>query len=69
MSDQPRYLNAQEAADYLRISVSWVRKATRSGELPHAKIGCRVIYDRTDLDEYVRQKKIKASWAAQGVDV
>ena len=43
------FLSAQEAADYLRMSLAWVRLKTSSGELPHIKLGTRVLYGRDDL--------------------
>ena len=59
---EARYLTPAEAAEYLRMSLSWVRKATRAGALPHAQLGWRLVYDRKDLDEFVRERKVAASW-------
>ena len=53
-----RYLAAPGAADYMKVSLSWLRKKTASGELPHAKLGHRVVYDRNDLDRYIQSRKI-----------
>jgi excisionase family DNA binding protein len=60
-----RYLDAREAASYLRVSVSWIRKATRRGEVPSFRIGARVVYDRGDLDLYVEERKREAEWRAR----
>ena len=60
-----RYLAPQEAADYLRMSLSWLRKATRRREVPAIPIGARIVYDRVDLDGYVDQLKRAAAWAAK----
>lgn len=49
-----RWLNADEAADYLRCSVSRIRKLTMTGEIPHEKEGRRVLFDRDQLDEFIR---------------
>ncbi|MHC4469527.1 MAG: helix-turn-helix domain-containing protein [Planctomycetota bacterium] len=57
-----RYLTAPEAAAYMKVSLSWLRKKTASGELPHSKLGHRVVYDREDLDEYIRRCKVTAAW-------
>ena len=52
--DSP-WLNAIEAAEYLRCPLSRVRKLTMTGELPHGKDGRRVLYHRDQLDEYIRR--------------
>ena len=60
-----RYLAAPEAAYYLRVSLSWLRKATRRREVPSFRLGARVVYDRDDLDAYVQERKREAAWAAK----
>lgn len=57
-----RYLTAIEAAEYLRVSLSWLRRATRAREVPHAMLGRRRLYDRQDLDAYVTFKKSGGQW-------
>ena len=57
-----RYLSPREAAAYQKMSLSWIRKKTASGEIPHIKLGRRVVYDRLDLDEFLRQKKVETAW-------
>jgi excisionase family DNA binding protein len=51
----PELLTIGEAADYLRMSPSWVRKATADGRLPVVQLGARVVYRRVDLAEYVQR--------------
>jgi excisionase family DNA binding protein len=53
-----RYLAAPAAADYMKVSLSWLRKKTASQEIPHAKLGHRVVYDRKDLDAYIHSRKV-----------
>jgi hypothetical protein len=48
----PEFMSAPEAADFLRMSLAWVRLKTAHGELPHHKIGVRVVYSRDDLRAY-----------------
>jgi excisionase family DNA binding protein len=48
----PEFMTANEAAAFLRMSLAWVRLKTRTGELPHHKIGTRVLYSRDDLRAY-----------------
>jgi excisionase family DNA binding protein len=48
------WLTAAQAARYLGCSVSRVRTLTLAGELPHHRDGRRPLYNRDELDEYVR---------------
>ncbi len=56
-SDRSPWLNADEAAEYLRCPVSRIRKLTMTSELPAHRDGRRVLYRRDDLDAYVREGK------------
>lgn len=48
------WMNAIEAAEYLRCPLSRVRKLTMTGELPVHRDGRRVLYRGEELDQYVR---------------
>lgn len=51
---QTPWLTAAEAAQYLRCSLSRVRKLTMTREIPHEKDGSRVVYHREALDGFIR---------------
>lgn len=55
----PRLLSQQEAAAYLGISYWTLRDLTFRGEVPHVKIGRRILVDRLDLDTYLDRVKIR----------
>jgi excisionase family DNA binding protein len=55
----PRLLSQQEAAVYLGISYWTLRDLTFRGEVPHVKIGRRILVDRLDLDAYLDRAKIR----------
>ena len=55
----PRLLSLQEAAAYLGISYWTLRDLTFRGEVPHVKIGRRILVDRLDLDTYLDRVKIR----------
>ena len=61
-SDPDRYLSPPEGAHYTKMSLSWLRKRTAAGEIPHIKLGRRVVYDRLDLDDYMEEQKKKTAW-------
>lgn len=47
-----RYLSAQEAADYLNVSVRFVRRAASARRLRHFRVGKFVRFDPADLDAF-----------------
>ena len=49
----PELLNIAEAALFLRLSGSMVRRLTAEGKLPCVQIGRRTLYRREDLSGYV----------------
>jgi excisionase family DNA binding protein len=58
-SGRSPWLDAEEAADYLRCPVSRIRKRTMTGELPSHHEGRRVLYRRNELDDYVLKRSTK----------
>ena len=57
--DLPRYLTAAEAAEYLRISTRHLRRETASGNIPVSRLGRKLLYDRAELDDYVRRSRVQ----------
>jgi excisionase family DNA binding protein len=53
-----RLLTAEEVAEQLAVPVSWVREHTRSGAIPHVRLGRWIRYDMSDVDEWLEQIKI-----------
>lgn len=56
--DLPRYLTSPEAAEYLRVSTRFLRRETAAGRVAVSRLGRKLLYDRTDLDEYVRRNRV-----------
>lgn len=53
MSD--RLLTAEEVAERLAVPVSWVRESTRSGVVPHIKIGRYRRYRLADVEKWLEE--------------
>jgi excisionase family DNA binding protein len=51
-------LNAKQAAQYLNLSESFIRKATAKNVLPYVKIGTRVLFRQSDLDAWIQMRSI-----------
>jgi excisionase family DNA binding protein len=56
-----RLLTAAEIAELLGVKESWVREATRQGELPHVKLGRYRRYVRADLEAFIEAQKVSGA--------
>jgi len=57
-TNQKRYFDTKQTADYLKLSVSTLNRMRGTGEGPtYAKIGRRIIYELSDLDAWVEARK------------
>lgn len=52
-------LNAQQAADYLGMSLHTIRHWTSLRTIPHVKLGYAVRYDRDELDAWIEKRSHK----------
>ena len=48
-----RLLTADEVAALLSVPTSWVREHTRTGAIPHVRLGRWVRYSAADVDAWV----------------
>ncbi|MBI3671010.1 MAG: helix-turn-helix domain-containing protein [Acidobacteria bacterium] len=53
---EPRLLNIKAAALYLSCTVWALRQLVWAKDLPHVRIGRRLLFDRADLDKFVESK-------------
>lgn len=49
-------LNQREAAEALGISPRFLFELTKTGKVPHVRLGGRVLYPVRDLEEFVSQR-------------
>jgi excisionase family DNA binding protein len=60
-------LTAKEAAEYLKVKLSTIRKWTHLGFIPYVKLRGAVRYDQAKIDEWIEKRskegrtKLKAS--------
>jgi excisionase family DNA binding protein len=52
-----RLLTAQEVAEILSVTLSWVREATRDGRLPHVALGRYRRYRRTEILGFIDDQR------------
>lgn len=46
-------MNLKELSKYLNVSESMIRKLVRNGEIKFFKIGNRINFRKSDIDEYI----------------
>lgn len=54
--DEP-LLDVDQAAELLNVKVSWIREATRTGQLPCLKVGRHVRYTRSMLETWLAEHR------------
>ncbi len=52
-----RLLDAAEVAELLNVPVSWVRESTRSGAMPHVRLGRYVRFSAADVEAWLETCK------------
>lgn len=54
------HLTSNEAADHIGISRATLRnwRCTRRYEIPHYKIGSKVVYQASDLDAWLESRRV-----------
>jgi excisionase family DNA binding protein len=65
-SDFPERLLYSEAAEYLRCSVTGLRKKVMYGQIPHLKpfgVRGRVLFLRSDLEKFLETHRVPAEAA------
>jgi excisionase family DNA binding protein len=55
---RPRLLTVQQAAAYLSTTVWAVRKMAWAKDVPHLRIGSRILLDVQDLDRFIQRAKL-----------
>lgn len=53
-TEEPRVLNATEAAAFLRVSNNTLYELCRRNEIPHRRAGRKFLFLLSSLEEYVR---------------
>jgi excisionase family DNA binding protein len=56
-----RLLSPKQAATYLNISITIVRRMILNRTIPYLRNGRRYLVDRIDLDRWIERRKISAT--------
>jgi excisionase family DNA binding protein len=55
---QPRLLNIEDAAAYMSTTTWAMRKLAWAKDVPHVRLGTRILFDRQDLDSFINRAKL-----------
>ena len=55
LSDITPWMNTAEAAEYMRVSVRWLRQHLR--QMPHSKVEGRLFFSRAELDGWLARNR------------
>lgn len=61
-------LTTKEVSEYLGLSLDFVYKLARSGELPSVKVGSRVLFRVATVDKWLQEKEQESVNVAEGHD-
>lgn len=55
IKDADRWMTAEEAAEYLQVAESTVKKWAKLDQIPHGRVGSLARFRKSDLDEWAKQ--------------
>lgn len=61
-------LNAAEVSEKTGLSLSMVRKLTRSGMIPHIRCGRRILYPVSGIEDWLNQNTIGITVCSESGD-
>lgn len=56
MNNKKMCLSATEVSELTGISLSLIRKLTRNGEIPHIRVGRRILYQLTGIEDWLNSR-------------
>lgn len=62
----PEILNVQQAADFLKLKINTLYEKTSQKSIPHFKKGNKLYFHRTELEEWIKQGKVKTYDEVEG---
>lgn len=51
--------NSHEASKYLHICYDALVKGARRGEIPHFRVGRKLLFRKSSLDEFIRKQEVE----------
>ncbi len=64
-----KFMRVEEMADYLGLSVNTIRSWIRRRCIPYAKLNGAVRFDRSEIDNWIEQRKFTDINASKALDI
>lgn len=55
-------LDIKQTAQYLNISVSLLRKLVRNKEIPHNRLGVKLLFSKDEIDIWLKDHQINSDY-------
>lgn len=55
-------LDIKQTAQYLNISVSLLRKLVRNKEIPHNRLGVKLLFSKAEIDIWLKDHQINSDY-------
>lgn len=52
----------KQTAQYLNVSVSLIRKLVRNKEIPHNRIGVKLLFSKAEIDIWLKDHQINGNY-------
>lgn len=52
-----RHMDINQCAEYTGLSVPTIRKKISNREIPHGKVGGKLVFDRFEIDAWISSKR------------
>lgn len=62
-------LNATEVSEKTGLSLSMIRKLTRSSDIPHIRVGRRILYPVSGIEDWLAQNTTGITAPSKGGDI
>lgn len=66
ITEQQVYMNAEEAAKFLHLKLNTIYDKTCKKEIPHIKKGGKLLFLRNDLEQWLKDGKVKTRSELEG---
>lgn len=66
MSENKICITAVDLSEKMGLSLSTIRKITKKGKIPYIRVGRRILYPVTEIENWLRQKTVSTTSTSKG---
>lgn len=69
MSENKICITAVDLSEKMGLSLSTIRNITKKGKIPYIRVGRRILYPVTEIENWLRQKNVSTTSTSKDGDV